>query len=76
MCSILCQRSCKAGAKPHHPALKDTSAENEADVLPPGGVYRYSLHVQEQMGTRDIGAVLPPGQAGLGVQPGKQGCLC
>lgn len=59
----------KAGAKAHRPALKNTSAESEADLLPPGGAYRHSLHVQGQTGTRDVGAVVPPGQAGLGVQP-------
>lgn len=63
---ILCQCGCEAVAQPPHPSLKDTSTENGLDILPPGGVYGYSLHVQEGMGSRDTGVVVPPGQAGLG----------
>lgn len=60
-----------AAAKPCHLALKDTSAEGKADILPPGGVCRYYLLAQGQTGTMDIGAVVAPGQAGLGVQPAR-----
>lgn len=63
MSSIMCQHGCKAEGKAHHQALKDTSTESGADVLPAGGVHRHSPHVPEQISIRDNGVVVPSGKA-------------